>query len=193
MCWAFCCLRTKHDSTWVDTFIVKTVGLKPHLHWTQIFCIRQTLVFRAKRLENEWWDWCSLKRILPEIIKFFFLLLSSLFCWNRMNGIAGFSEVGRPPTLRKKKATFLRDSFVGRIVGRGLWPPRSPDPTSICRDLTKTFCCRHWSTNSWKSYKKNLWKAWMLVYNIFIFKKKQSKWFIALDCVLYGTYCMKRN
>lgn len=82
MCWPFCCLRKKYDSTWVYTFIVKRVGLKPHHPCTQIFHIRQRSVFGAKCLENERWDYFSLKRrTLPEIIQFF--SLSSPFFWEQ--------------------------------------------------------------------------------------------------------------
>jgi hypothetical protein len=43
-------------------------------------------------------------------------------------GIADFNMMGRQPTLRTQAA--LLQEFVGEsIVGRGLWPPRSPDIT----------------------------------------------------------------
>jgi hypothetical protein len=44
-----------------------------------------------------------------------------------MKVIADFNMMGRRPTLRTEQLLHCKEFFGERIVGRGLWPPRSPD------------------------------------------------------------------
>ena len=66
--------------------------------------------------------WCTLSRkqtlgtlspkghLLPKIV--LILWLSSFLCWKRMNGIAGFSNIGQLPVLRKQRKLSCRTSVI---------------------------------------------------------------------------------
>ena len=76
---------------------------KTHMHCMIILGICRGLVFGVQCLEIELWDHFSLKRqLLRKIIET--TGLNSLLCWNRMNGIAGFSKMGRPPYCEKNES-----------------------------------------------------------------------------------------
>jgi hypothetical protein len=81
------------------------------MHCMIILGICRGLVFGVQCLENELWDNFSLKKqLLRKIIET--TGLNSLLCWNRMNGIAGFSKMGRPPYCENNKSFFCRTSSV---------------------------------------------------------------------------------
>jgi len=83
-------------------------------------------MFGAQCFEKELRNQCSLKRLLlRKIVQLFWP--NSLLCWKRIKSIAGFNSVSRPLVVRKQKTVFLQE-FGDRIVGRGLWLPRSSDP-----------------------------------------------------------------
>ena len=147
----------------------------------KIYCIRQRL-FDAQYLEIELWDTCSLKRQLLQIVWNFFHFHSSLLCWKRINGIAGFSKTGRPPILPKQQLS-CRISFVVALsdVGFGYHDSQTLcHLTSFCGDfLKKEFTpitqdawrtstwhwaglCRHW--RSLREVARKLCRARVLVF-----------------------------
>jgi len=87
----------------LNGYIISHRVLKTHMHCMIILGICRGLVFGVQYLENELWDHFSLKRqLLRKIIET--TGLDSLLCWNRMNGIAGFSKMGQPPYCENNKS-----------------------------------------------------------------------------------------
>ena len=105
----------------------------------KIYCIRQRL-FEAQYVEIELWDIYSLKRHLLWIVSTFFDSHKSLLCSKRINGIAGFSKIGRQPILPKQQLS-CRTSFVMVLpdVGFGCHDSQtSCQLTSFCGDFVKS-------------------------------------------------------
>jgi hypothetical protein len=55
------------------------------------------------------------EKIIAENYSFF--LMNASLCWKGMNGIAGFSNMGRPPILPKHQRLSCTTSFVMALSG----------------------------------------------------------------------------
>jgi hypothetical protein len=111
-------LWMNHGSTLGDTLIVKTVEygvLKTPWHCIKIVCIYQTLVFGMQYLENEivrqlfFEETVAAESYENHVTQFIALL-------EEMNGIAGFSIVGRLPVLQTQQWLACKTPLVTALA-----------------------------------------------------------------------------
>lgn len=129
VCWKICFLRTNHGSPWLDTLIVITVEygvLKKYMHsiklskivkdWSLICSVSKTNC----RIVALWGDsYCG------KLSKYF----DSVHCCAAKNERVGWLQQDGKTAHTAETAAFLQGFLSSRIVGRGLWPPRSSDLT----------------------------------------------------------------
>jgi len=82
------------------------------------------------------WSTVSQKQIMGPLFKYF----HSVYCWKRINGIAGFSNLRWPPILWKQQQPSCGTSSVITLSGMvfGLHDPQTLcNLTSFCEDFLK--------------------------------------------------------
>jgi hypothetical protein len=133
-------------------------------------------------------------------------ILTPLLYWRRINVIAGFSKVGRPPILRKQQQLSCRTSSVVALLSVALGhcdPQTLHHLTSVCRDFFKTeptaTTWEAWRTLNvtlnrllpiltkklFEELQKTLWNVWLL-----IFKKVGDIFSICCNYSLFITFCV---
>ena len=106
--------------------------LKIHVHCLETHSIRLRLVYDALCREDGRDNCC-------ERLSRFFYSVSSL-CWKSINGIAGFSKLGRPPIPRKQQQLSCR-AFSVIVLFVMAFGPHDPQTvrhlTSFCVDFLR--------------------------------------------------------
>ena len=187
MCRTICFLWTMHGSTWVDSLIVQRAEYgvlkthrqcrKPSAFVTDWYWVRTLSTTNCGPLSFE--DTITAENY-PDLLTQFLALLeeNKQVWWFQQNGASSHTT---------KASTASSQNFFGdRIVGRGLWPPRSPDLTSpdfCCADFLKKECTAI-TQDAWRTFntilkrllpalskqlfdklqQKNAVKGWMLVF-----------------------------
>ena len=129
VCWKICFLGMNHGSPWVDTLIVITVEygvLQTYMHsiksseFVKDCSLACSVSKTNSRIIALWGDSYSGKLSKSFDSVHCCAAKNARDCWRQQDGKTAHTA---------KTTAFLQDFLRSRIVGRGLWPPRSPDLT----------------------------------------------------------------